>query len=533
MRTRPLAALFALALVAAGCGRCGRTPPQPVELLHHVPAQVQAAIVVPDLAALGERLRLLESLKLTGFAAQLQGLASAQAFGDSIARQAGVDLRNPQSLKDAGVAPERGFAVAVVSADAGYFVVGVADEAAFAATLERIAGDRLGAREEHSKTEGGLRHVWFTRQGSTVHQLGYVLRDGLALVSAGAMGEALPKWAALPRERSLAQDAQFKASLERLPQERDVIVHVPLGPIAAQAGLALTAVAHLDAGGLFIHGSTRWPDSQRTLAMLEAREGNDLVKRLPEDAFAVARYRGDPEALGQVLPFLIGPHLRRAFEQAGLDLQKTVLENLQPGIAVSLSVSPEIKLSGGVPELDVRRTNPFRFVHLVGLAQPRRAEDAAALLERMPAVAPRFGARIEPVERPGQKLYLTRYAQGEGVHLAQAADGRVVFASPLARLERTLGALAAADHDGPPLTRNEDLRAALDAHAVAAVVDLDQLRASVRTLPSDAWGIGGFAMKASALRWLDATDDLRAITVGASRSGDFVRTEVSLRFTRR
>ena len=44
------------------------------------------------------------------------------------------------------------------------------------------------------------------------------------------------------------------------------------------------------------------------------------------------------------------------------------------------------------------------------------------------------------------------------------------------------------------------------------MLDLRKLSDAVKNLPSEAWGVGGFAIRATALRWLEATDDLRAIT---------------------
>jgi hypothetical protein len=147
----------------------------------------------------------------------------------------------------------------------------------------------------------------------------------------------------------------------------------------------------------------------------------------------------------------------------------------------------------------------------------------------MPEVAPKFGARIQPVEKNGRTLFVTRYAQGEGVHFVEAQDGRVVLASPLDRLERTIARLA--DGAGPPLLADAELREALSADALAAALDLNQLRAEVKALPQDAWGIGGFAIKGSVVRWLDATDDLRAITLGVSRKEKALQAEIALRFT--
>ncbi|MBM4377720.1 MAG: hypothetical protein FJ086_00200, partial [Deltaproteobacteria bacterium] len=74
-----VAALVVAVLSAAGC-RCGK-PAAPAAavlppLAVHVPSEVDGALWVPDLAALGSRLRALESLKVASFAAQLQGHAS-------------------------------------------------------------------------------------------------------------------------------------------------------------------------------------------------------------------------------------------------------------------------------------------------------------------------------------------------------------------------------------------------------------------------------------------------------------------------
>jgi hypothetical protein len=63
------------------------------------------------------------------------------------------------------------------------------------------------------------------------------------------------------------------------------------------------------------------------------------------------------------------------------------------------------------------------------------------------------------------------------------------------------------------------------------VLDLRRLSDAVKNLPSEAWGIGGFAIKATTVRWLEATDDLRAVTLSVSRKEKALQAELSLRLT--
>ena len=62
------------------------------------------------------------------------------------------------------------------------------------------------------------------------------------------------------------------------------------------------------------------------------------------------------------------------------------------------------------------------------------------------------------------------------------------------------------------------------------VIDLNRLATSVRDLPASAWGLGGFAIKATTVRWLDATDDLKAVTASAGANGKALQVNVALVF---
>lgn len=530
--------LVGVVVLAAACSKCDDAKPvasgAASGLLRHLPVSAEAVAVVPDLGVLGDRITLLQSRKLATFVAQLQGFPDANAFVNALMQQVGVDLRSRDALKKIGIEPDRGLGVALLEGDVAYAVVAVSDARAFGEALQTLSRNRLGAGTVNRSTVDGREHVFFSRgvQKEPQPALAYLIVDGFALVSAGPGAARLPELAKLPAAQSVAEAQSVKDSLSRLPKERDVWVHVPASVTSARKPplVGFTAVMHLSKDALRIVADAPWQDSAQTLEALKAQKVEVDLSVLPQDAFAVARYAGSPESLQAVWPLLAGPHLQRAFAQAKVDVQQEVLAQLKPGIVASLSVAPDIPLGAGMPELDVRRTNPFRYVQLVATATAKDPAKVAPLLSRMPEIAPRFGAQISALEREGQTLYTTKYARGEGVHFAGLGDGRVVFASPLPRMEQTLTRLKAAEGGQGPLT-DAPLRSFLAEHAVSVVVDLDKLRSSVKALPQEAWGIGGFAIKASAIRWLDATDDLRAVTIGVSGREKTVQTELALRFT--
>jgi hypothetical protein len=130
---------------------------------------------------------------------------------------------------------------------------------------------------------------------------------------------------------------------------------------------------------------------------------------------------------------------------------------------------------------------------------------------------------VRTVERKdGPPLFETKYGAGEGVHFG-ADKGRVAFGNPLERV----GMVLAADGKGEGPITDPELKKVLQ-KPVALVVDLRKLASQVQALPSESWGVGGFAIKASTLRWLDATDDLLAFTLSAEAKGQAVQSEITL-----
>ncbi len=530
-----LAVTVALSVGLAACSKCGGKPEgisQP-QVTRWVPRASAAAVVVPSLQRMGEKLQLLQSLKVVSFAAQLQGANDAEQLIGPLMRQVGVDLRSAESMGKVGLDASRGFAIVLLTGGELYTVLPVKDEAKLKELIASLARARLGAGEEKKEQKDGTTVFTYAQTAGGPARLGVAFHAGHAFVAPDAPAEKLVGFASLPADGALAKDPTWSAALGRLPSAADALAYLPPGSPYARVGNAKgAAVAALGVTreAMTLNVDVPAGEVQAALGPLNKREGAELLGYLPADAFAFARYSGEPTSLAPHIEYAVGPYLDRVLRANGFEFNGEVLGNLKPGVAVSVSLSPEVKLAGGMPALDVRRTNPFRFVQLVGVAEVKDAEKAKATLARLPPIAPKFGAVIEPQEREGKQVYLTRYVQGEGVHFA-LVDGKAAMASPLSRFDAVVKTLSAKPAAGPARLSDAAVKQLFDGNAIAGVIDLRRLSDSVRALPNEAWGVGGFAMKATTLRWLEATDDLEAITFSMGKKDGAAQLQLSLRLS--
>ncbi|NMO21316.1 hypothetical protein HPC49_32775 [Pyxidicoccus fallax] len=528
-----------LVLALAGCSRCGKEAGPAAGTsaagpARYLPRDARAAVVINDLGALGEKLARFQNLKVASFAAQMQNFPTAEGYVSAVMKQVGVDLRSRQALETAGIDPGRGAGAAFLGGNRAVSIVGVKDADKLTETFGNFARTRLGASEKKDASVDGGKLVTFGRPNAPEPSLGLLFLKGtdFALLGAGPSIATLGTLATLPQEKSLASEPVLAASLQRLPSERDFHVWIPGGtgfivPPGTVEGITLTGRIENDA--VTLRADAPWPDTQASLAALDAvKDAADLSGALPADSFLVARFRGDPSHLDGAWPYLAGGYITRAVQKSGLDMKGEVLDNFKPGMVLGVSLSPTVNLGAGMPALDLRRTNPFRFVHLVALADTEDAAKTQSTLEKLPAMADDFGAKVEPADLSGQRVYLTSYRAGEGAHFALGPNGRLVMAAPKARLESTLASLAK-PAGGSPVA--DDLKDAGKDAAFSVVLDLRRLSDAVKNLPSEAWGIGGFAIKATTVRWLEATDDLRAVTLAVSRKEKALQAELSLRLT--
>lgn len=523
MKLRLGLCLAAAALAFAACSRCGKSPSASAASVDRVlPRGAVAVLVVPNVEALGARLKGLESLKVGSFAAQLNGFGDAHQWADALVQQLGIDVRSKQALELAGLEPTGSAGVAATLGGSAFLVVPVKDEAKLSTVLQKLSLQRLGAGVAVDKKEGALTVHTFAAAVDQAPRLGYVRVEGFALIASdGAVGK-LSGWAALPEADSLAKDPAYATALARLPKERDLILYLPPGSPALRGTVSsATAQLALSPQALTLTADAPWTGDAKALEGLVKQPGPDLLGFLPTDAWLVAKFSGDPVQLAPWVDRVL-PQLQRAFTEANVDVKAELLGNLKPGSVAGLSLAPTVRMDG-MPELDLRSTNPFTYGHLTGVTQLKDPAKAGPTLDKLALVAPRIGSQMAKTDREGHPVYFTTYSAGEGVHLAASGEN-VFFGSPVGRID----ALLKSDGKAAGPVANPTLKAVLDARALSMVIDLRRLAAAVRELPSAAWGIGGFAIKATTLRWLDATDDLEAITAGLEAKGGAVQGQLVL-----
>jgi hypothetical protein len=273
--------------------------------------------------------------------------------------------------------------------------------------------------------------------------------------------------------------------------------------------------ASLTATGFEVNLKALWKGPSELLVALAPQSAPDWSALLPADAFLTARYTGSARGLFGVAKELVGPFVARAFDEGGFDLNTEVLEQLSPGAVLSLSLADRPPMDRGVPAFDIRQTNPFAYAHLAGVAPVADAARVMPTLKKVAEVAPKFGAKLEKQQREGRDLYFTTWSQGQGVHFAPKGS-LVAFASPVQRLDALLASTAT-----PGV-------ATVSKAAVELKVDLTALAKSVRALPESAWGLGGFALKPTTVRWLDATDDLKSVSLTVSAKDQTVLATLRL-----
>jgi hypothetical protein len=358
-------------------------------------------------------------------------------------------------------------------------------------------------------------------------QISYSIRDGVASILLDPQTQAPTTLEPAGAGGRLSEDPHWSAAVRELP-DSDLYLYLPNGwRIGRWLSVPHSTVAvDLTVRAVKLRG--RIVSSSEASLALEKQRAEAPGGALPDDAFLIGRFVGNSQHLASVLKGIWGSAFEDALRDSGLDLQSDVLNNLNPGIAASLSLAPTVILSSA-PALDVRRINPFRYVHLVAIGSVKNVEQAKTAVAHIPAVAPKLGARVVEREVAGRKVFLTSYSQGEGADFA-LIDDKVLVAAPLKRLEEMLNRLGNPSDSRETLAARPDLAPYLERGALDVVVDIPRLCQSIKNLPGSAWGVGGFAVKAAMLRWLTALDDLRAFTLSldAGRAPGVINAELDL-----
>ncbi|HEY3449145.1 MAG TPA: hypothetical protein VGK67_22500 [Myxococcales bacterium] len=501
----------------------------PVDPLEMLPDRCQAVIVVPDPGRLGEHLSVLPRLKVADLLASLQNYPSAEALLGDLAKQAGYDPRSRESMRQGGIDPSRPIVGYLSEQAVPLALIPVTDQAKFEERFAKSAAARLGDRKPVTEKVGQDRTLTVvTGPGPNPQLVAWAFVGGYALLTQSQAGLALLKTAlAQPTQGSLAKDTRFAATRTRLA-DRDLFAFSCLDALPLQKQVFMpygtTFAASLSERELRLSFELPLNDEwNERLKSLATPAGADLVAAMGPEAFLVGRLGGDPALLEPLVNRMMPAVFQRAFREGGVDVVADILKNLKPGIAGALSLAPTARLSG-VPELDVRRTNPFDYLQLAVVGRTSDSARAAKTLGSMAEVAPRFGSTMESTEIGGAKVFVTRYHLGEGASLALDGD-KILVTGGTGQMQAQLDRLRSPTPKDPA---DPQAARALKEDAFALWLDVSRLTAGVRTLPDSAYGIGGWAIKAAVSRWLEAIDEITGLRASGRLADKTLSAELAL-----
>ncbi len=528
-----LALVVALVAALAGCGGCRDEAPAAREAspLAFLPQEPQGVVHVPDLAKVGQTVAQLEKTQLAELAAASYGARNTEQILGPLVRQLGFDPRKPEGFAAAGLDGKRGLAVAQDEAGAQLLVIGVADEARFAAYVAGLA-KKLGATAageaswqapvpEGAPAAKPVQVKTFAAAAGGPARVAWALRDGYAVVGseAGAV-DAVGRALSRPWEKSLANSPGYRKMAGKLGA-RDLTVWMPQGMKVAgrrgkqfENGLALG----FSASAKGVNARALLPRGALELAVLEPAgksAGAELVKLLPADDFLAIRLGGEPQALQPVIEGMLPRGLFVRLRRAGIDPSTEILAQLQPGIVVGLGLNPDIDLSGGLPvEASISATNSFEFVNATIYAKVKDPARAAQVLEKLAAGAEHFRMKVTTEEQGGAKVYRATYAAGEGMSWTLQGD-TLIATGGKGVLQKARARLAAKDQ---PIfeVRDPSAKQVFQASASAAHLDMPRLTKALRAIPESAYGIGGFRIKAVVETWVNLLDEVKGVTASFS-----------------
>jgi hypothetical protein len=505
--------LVAVLAALAACGRCGGAAgPSPER---YVPANAVAAILVPEIRSAAGSLA-----EFYSTASDFPGTSELPALRASLSAQLGFDPFRIGSLREAGIDPRGGLAVAFLSPPGGappggrltaLLVLPVSNRAAADALVRRIAGERLGASERSVESIGAVQVAVYRQNAGSPPALSVGDGEGCFVLSAGPSGPAaVARALSLRLEDSVSASSAWKVALGAAGEDPAVIAFVPPGspvleglwPVSDGAALSLSAEpGKLRARAVLLLGE-REPSF---LALTTDGGDRSPTAKLDPASTLVGRWDVDPAAFGQKAVPMVPGSARAWLALAGIELQRDLFDPLAPGGAASLSLAPRIDLT----RLDAGslRRDPLRLAQFEVILPVRDPARLVALSERIVRLAGRRSRGGEPYTVPTASGEVAWVIDGEWLVAAGGAKGRLPTLR--ARMGGEVGGYRAPTDTARRLLATGGLG--------ALVVDTQNFAASVRALPPEAFGTGptGFVMRSLAERIVEPAARIEAASVRA------------------
>lgn len=497
--------LVAALLVAVGCSGCpGRKASRTAD--EFVSADASGALSVSSLGDLADR-----SQSLLGTVRANPGGDRLVKLAANISRQVGFDPLHRDGLKEAGINPAGSFALAVDAAGA-FMVIPVGDQKTLEATVARLAETRTGAKVRESRTIDGVKVTVHTLDAGGAPEFAYTIRDGYLLLSAGEGGDTIVSRAALrTAEESIAR-SELHARARQKIGEREAYVFLLRGgspaanllPDVVSMGLGVSARELSLRGYLAL-----LPDHAKGAAEILSGGGKDLLAKLPGDLPAYLRGGLDLKAVVARLDAsgLLGPRglaaLRESASEVGIDLDADVVENIEPGFALGVGLSPTMNLTKAFS--DPRRSNPFQHFTVLGAGRVKDGARATAALDKLAqtledpgVIGDVLGAKLSTREVDGMRLYTVKYHLGDGMSFAFKGSDVAVLAGFGEQTEAVATAVVGGAQKGPQAADFSDRggRALFGDEGLALALSMNRVTEAIEKLPNTAFGKGPSAMMA-------------------------------------
>jgi len=509
---RALAVALCSLLLASACGRKREYPPPE----RYVPADAPVAVLVPALGAAARQAGAL--YRTIAQAPQAAQLAEAHA---AVKAQLGFDPLDPRGLEQAGVDPAGAAAAAVGPGRPAMLVLPVLDLAKLDATVARLARDRMGASQRVTVQLRGVDVVCFRREAQGPTALAYAAVGPHALLASGPEApDAVSRAATLPEATSLWKSPAAARALEALGPGWLASAVAPPGSAAladlrpARDGAALGIRAEATQLGIRI-ALLLSPEREAWWKALvgagPAAEGT--VALLPPEAALVTRWAGDPAEAARRLEPWYPPEVKKSFAANQLDPVRDLAPAFGPGAAASLSLAPTFTVTDfSSPRFDLRRSDPFSFVHLDAALPVRDPAALRTFLARLQKAGRRLGLQAVPRGPAAAPMGWTLSWGKAQLGLSLAGD-RLLVAGGAPRL----AALEARGTPGAPAfdPPSPAARKALSTGLGGVVLDVDHLARSIEALPEEAYGTGPNAvvMRSLVSRYLEPAGSLAAISL--------------------
>jgi hypothetical protein len=522
-------ALLILALgFASACSRRAANAKAAEELL---PVRPVAAVVTAPLAGVAQHLA-----DLFARAAQIPGGEQLEAARRGTAAQLGFDPLTRDGLASAGIDPDRGAAVAVTQGDPrpGWVAaLPVANQDAFAKTLDRILRERAGFGDLSEETRSGTRIAIFSRPG-VAEKIAHAFVRGYAVVARGRDPVAEVAGAAARKaEESLSAGERLRSAREDVgPQDLTVLAaegtlgfrgaaaRALPGTLPGETAIGLTGTSAGVSAKIAYRGSG--DEVARIRAALPGGAGG-LAALLPADAPVRMRLGLQPsEVLQQARRVPEIAQAMDALAAGGVDPLRDIAPALAPGAAIAFAVSPSANLGRIIDYgiLDWRARSPFESLQLLAVAPVADEARLSRALESLAKALPKAGAQVQRTSDGWQ----VRYAGGEGPRfgLATVAGQKVAWlAGGFGGRDLSAILASARDPSVPPVLGQDP--------GAAVRVDLAALAARVRSLPDSTYGTGPQAYVARSVvgQILEPLSALR-VTASAIPTDRGLRAEIDV-----